>query len=82
MVPKWPWFLVEVAVKASGDLATLRGWVRHMFGRRSGMLCVLSLIYILWPLLLVHTILKDPIFGPESQRCSLKKSRILRSLKA
>ena len=23
MVPKWPWFLVEVAVKASGDLATL-----------------------------------------------------------
>ena len=25
-----------------------RGWVRHMFGRRSGVLCVLSLIYILW----------------------------------
>ena len=23
MVPKWPWFLVEVAVKASGDRATL-----------------------------------------------------------
>ena len=23
MVPKWLWFLVEVAVKASGDLATL-----------------------------------------------------------
>ena len=23
MVPKWPWFLVEVAVKASVDVATL-----------------------------------------------------------
>ena len=25
-----------------------RGWVRHMFGRRWGVLYVLSLIYILW----------------------------------
>ena len=25
-----------------------RGWVRHMFRRRSGVLCILSLIYILW----------------------------------
>ena len=25
-----------------------RGWVRHLFGRRSRMLCILSLIYIIW----------------------------------
>ena len=46
--------LVECMTKYQNILARLslrmegRGWVRHMFGRRSGVLCVLSLIYILW----------------------------------
>ena len=44
--------LSPCSVSQSGSWSILqtragRGWVRHMFGRRSGMLCVLSLIYIL-----------------------------------
>ena len=54
-----------------------RGWVKHMLGRCSGMLCVLSLIYILWNHhFYVHdTVTLDKIclvvFLPSYKKCTI-----------
>ena len=47
-----------------------RGWLRHMFKRRSGMLCVLSLIlYIIYFLVATMYILQCTLYMYDDQGC-------------